>query len=512
MSQLPKGWAFSSIAELGGLVGGKTPNKSDSSFWASGNVPWVSPKDMKVFNLTSSEDKITDAALTRGGMSLLPTQSVLMVTRSGILSHTFPVAITGIPVTINQDIKAFVPRLEVHTKYFAYHLTSLKSQILNTCSKEGTTVASVETAKLEKLPIQLAPLPEQKRIADKLDATLARVDACRERLNRIPALLKRFRQSVLAAATSGQLTVDWREKNIASEGESNLHLTKGNKVGWADEGSPTDADTNGERWASQTQPNLGANTNTNNDITVSESRPRALTQFRGRNLTELPFDWAWREFTDVAFVASNLQDPNLTPNAFHIAPNHIETGTGRLLEYTTIENDRVTSAKHHFRSGQILYSKIRPNLCKVVIVNFEGLCSADMYPIDAKISTKYLFYWMLSEKFTDWASNAESRTVLPKINQKDLGIIPVPVPTNPEQHEIVRRVETLFAFADRLDARLTAAQTAAERLTPALLAKAFRGELVPQDPNDEPASELLKRLAAQRDAAPKAKRGRKTAA
>jgi type I restriction enzyme S subunit len=70
-----------------------------------------------------------------------------------------------------------------------------------------------------------------------------------------------------------------------------------------------------------------------------------------------------------------------------------------------------------------------------------------------------------------------------------------PVPSSEEQAEIVLRVETLFAFADRLEARLQTAQTAADRLTPSLLAKAFRGELVPQDPNDEPASELLKRLA-----------------
>ena len=74
--------------------------------------------------------------------------------------------------------------------------------------------------------------------------------------------------------------------------------------------------------------------------------------------------------------------------------------------------------------------------------------------------------------------------------------IGVPLPSPQEQAEIVRRVGTLFAFADRLEARLKAAQTATERLTPALLAKAFRGELVPQDPNDEPASELLRRLQA----------------
>jgi type I restriction enzyme S subunit len=82
------------------------------------------------------------------------------------------------------------------------------------------------------------------------------------------------------------------------------------------------------------------------------------------------------------------------------------------------------------------------------------------------------------------------------LSQSNLKAIRVPLPSSAEVTEIVRRVETLFAFADRLEARLQAAQTAADRLTPSLLSKAFRGELVPQDPNDEHASELLKQLAA----------------
>ena len=96
----------------------------------------------------------------------------------------------------------------------------------------------------------------------------------------------------------------------------------------------------------------------------------------------------------------------------------------------------------------------------------------------------------------------------------NLGILrslPILMPPPEEQAEIVRRVETLFAFADRLEARLQTAQTATERLTPALLAKAFRGELVPQDPNDEPAHELLRRLQ-QEAPSTSAKRGRKSAA
>ena len=98
------------------------------------------------------------------------------------------------------------------------------------------------------------------------------------------------------------------------------------------------------------------------------------------------------------------------------------------------------------------------------------------------------------------------------INQGDVKAVPMPLPLPETQREVVRRVETLFAFADRLEARLALAQTAVDRLTPSLLAKAFRGELVPQDPADEPAAELLKRLAAQRESTPARPRRQRTTA
>jgi type I restriction enzyme, S subunit len=98
---------------------------------------------------------------------------------------------------------------------------------------------------------------------------------------------------------------------------------------------------------------------------------------------------------------------------------------------------------------------------------------------------------------------------VPTLGKSFMEKLPVRLPPIEEQQEIVRRVETLFAYTDRLEARYTAAHAQVERLTPALLAKDFRGELVPQDPNDEPASALLKRIHATRAAQPTAKRGRK---
>lgn len=118
---------------------------------------------------------------------------------------------------------------------------------------------------------------------------------------------------------------------------------------------------------------------------------------------KLPDGWAYSSIGDVAAIESNLVDPKDYQNYTHIAPNHIESNTGKLFEYTTIAQDKVKSPKHLFFSGQILYSKIRPYLAKAIIVDFTGLCSADMYPIRADIEPSYLYRWILSAKAEDKA-------------------------------------------------------------------------------------------------------------
>ncbi len=155
--------------------------------------------------------------------------------------------------------------------------------------------------------------------------------------------------------------------------------------------------------------------------------------------------WARKRFDEVAEIKSNLVDPAQYSSFPHIAPDNIEKRTGRLLDYHTIAEDKVMSGKHRFYPGQILYSKIRPYLSKVVVVDFDGLCSADMYPITAKGDIVYLWYCMLSEDFLEQASSAGSRSVLPKINQKELSSLQVSICSLPEQQEIVRILDDLLA-------------------------------------------------------------------
>lgn len=223
-------------------------------------------------------------------------------------------------------------------------------------------------------------------------------------------------------------------------------------------------------------------------------------------------EWVSVPFRDAADIASNLVDPRTIGALPHIAPNHIASGLPHLLSHNTIAEDKVISGKHRFYPGQILYSKIRPYLRKVVLVDFEGACSADMYPINARCNSRYLMYWMLSPQFTWLAAQQQGRTILPKINQNALNAIITPLAPKHIQAAIADRLNNIFARADRLEAEAIRARALIDRLEAAILAKAFRGELVPQDPDDEPASVLLDRIRAERAAAPKVKRGRQAKA
>lgn len=203
--------------------------------------------------------------------------------------------------------------------------------------------------------------------------------------------------------------------------------------------------------------------------------------------------WAKKRFDEVATIKSNLVDPATFPDFPHIAPDNIEKKTGVLLEYHTVSEDGVTSGKHRFYPGQILYSKIRPYLSKVVVVDFDGLCSADMYPIEAKGNTKCLWYYMLSEEFLEQASTAGSRSVLPKINQKELSALTVVLPTlSDEPTEIVRILDDLLAKEQQAKEAAEAVLEQIDLVKKSILARAFRGELGTNDPAEESAVELVK--------------------
>jgi type I restriction enzyme S subunit len=301
--------------------------------------------------------------------------------------------------------------------------------------------------KFSQLIVPIAPLSEQKRIADKLDTVLTRVDAVNTRLARVAPLLKRFRQSVLAAATSGRLTEDWRGKSdfvapvkpLSEIGKVTGGLTKNSKR----EALPLQ------------KPYLRVA-----NVHANELR---LDEVLSLGLTPQEFEKTRLEVNDLLIVEGN--------------------GSLDQIGRVAIWRGEVEGCCHQNH-----------------LIRWRA--SGDVLPTFA------LYYLLSPAGRAQIVATSSSTTGLHTLSVSKVGAVTLPVPSFEEQTEIVRRVEALFAFADRLEARLAQAQTAATRLTPALLAKAFRGELVPQDPNDEPAAQLLRRLQAERATAPKASTGR----
>jgi len=193
----------------------------------------------------------------------------------------------------------------------------------------------------------------------------------------------------------------------------------------------------------------------------------------------IPNCWEWAGFDDVAVIAQDLVSPNLVPSLPHIAPNHVEGVTGRLLDYRTVAEDEVISPKQRFFPGQIVFSKIRPYLRKAAAVNFEGVCSADMYPLWPResVEREYLLRWLLSEDFRDASLAHQGRTLLPKINQTGLRSTRLPLPPLPEQRRIVAKLDRLSARSRAARDHLARTAALAARVKQAILAAAFRGEL-----------------------------------
>ena len=168
---------------------------------------------------------------------------------------------------------------------------------------------------------------------------------------------------------------------------------------------------------------------------------------------EIPVDWTIQRFARVAEVKSNLVSPDNYLEYPQISPENIEKDSGKLLlPCKTVAEVGVISGNHLFYKGQILYSKIRPKLNKVCIAPFDGLCSADMYPIETNYDTRYIMYCILSNGFFQQVSMiTENRVKMPKINQVELSKILVSIPeTIAEQKEIADYLDAKCAEIDGL--------------------------------------------------------------
>ena len=498
---LPPDWSYSNLEGVARSIGGGTPSKSDPTFWTDGTIPWVSPKDMKTFNVTSSEDTLAVKALDR--LSLIPTESVLVVVRSGILSRTLPVGLNMLPVTINQDMRAFVPESGVSAKYLAWQLMAKEREVLSKCTKDGTTVASIEGPSLARFPLAIAPAVQQTRIVAKLEELLSDFDAGVAELKAAQQKLIQYRQSLLKAAVEGVLTAAWRQHNQPGETGTQLLqriLTERRA-----------------RWEARQLAKFQAQGKTppkDWQKKYPEPVPPDTT-----DLPELPDGWAWASVDQVGevFLGKMLdKTKHVTGTKLPYLRNiNVRWGTvdfSDLLEmffeddeldrYGLVSGDVLVceggepgrSAVYRGEFAQMKYQKALHR------VRFFGLFEPELLVIFLEYAAKN---GKLEKSFTG--------STIKHFTKESFLQLAIPLPSQEEQHEIVQAISQSFEviFEQEQAINLSLKQSTAQRQN--ILRAAFSGQLVPQDPKDEPASVLLERIRAERAAqvAVKKPRGRK---
>lgn len=221
-------WPIVMLSDVATLSSGGTPSKANATFW-NGDIPWVSPKDMKTACIADAEDKITRTAITESAARIVGENSVLAVVRSGILAHSFPVATVGRDVSFNQDIKAITPKNgALLPSYLFWMLKGQEARILSIGIKKGATVHSLSNGFLEALPFPLPPINEQRRIVSLLDRAgeiRRRADAARAKVRAIvPAL---FLDMFGDPATNPK---GWETPMLTEIADIGSGLTKGRKL------------------------------------------------------------------------------------------------------------------------------------------------------------------------------------------------------------------------------------------------------------------------------------------
>ena len=496
---LPEGWASAGLGVIAdSLTYGYTASATASSHGPrflritdiqNGRVDWNS-----VPTCTIAEMDIRKYGLTPGDIVFARTGAT---TGKSFLIRSCPLAVFA----------SYLIRLrllpEINPALLAYFFQTTDYWSFISDNVAGIAQPNCNATKLSELQIPIPPSGEQQRLVGAISAPLSKVDAARDHLSRVPAILKRFRQAVLAAACSGRLTEDWREQHSNRESATELVSRVLAERRREYEDHRRHAQARGER------PPKRPDNLQRTDFVL----PEALT------LHEMPEAWSWVSVRDVVLFAqygtSVKADSTPDQGMPILRMGNIQDGQIDLtsLKYITRESEDIS--EFTIAKGDILFNRTNsPELVGKTAIydsDLEAVFASYLIRLrcDQRVaSSGYLSSWINSPWGKWWARTVRTDGVSQSnINATTLQTMPLPLPPLHEQEEIVRRINALLALSVTIEDSVSAAQKRTDKLTQSILAKAFRGELVPTEAelarregrDYEPASVLLERIKKQRN-------------
>lgn len=404
--------------------------------------------------------------------------------KTSFITNEFPFS----KAVVNEHVFLIRCLKNIVAPYLFRYLWSEEGQRKILSNFQGAAQGGINRKFVNNTTILLPPHNEQKRIVAKLNKIIPRVDALRERLDRIPQIIKRFRQSVLTAAVTGKLTEEWRVEHPDIESAKKLleRIKKEREKKYFKECEQ--AKKEGRKKPKRI--NLSSQIDTNSiDIELSPKWVPVNLNSICLEIVDCPHSTPkWAKEGKICLRTTNFK------------PNKLDWSELRYVSKKTYES-RIARLKPLM--ADILYSREGGILGIACMLNKDiDICLGQRMMLlrpSKHIENIYITYLLNSPVILKHVHSLIGGSASPHVNVGAIKNYPIPLPPLEEQREIVRQVNKLFSFADKLETHYKKAKEKIDKLPQSVLAKTFRGELVPQYPNDEPASELLKRIIAEKE-------------
>lgn len=504
--QLPSSWKLCKVRDLGDVVSGGTPSTKVLEYWGN-DYPWLCPSDLTGFKnkyISHGAKSLSKIGLKHSSAKMMPAGSVHFSSRAPIGY----VVISNVCISTNQGFKSLVPAKCLFNEFAYYYFKSIKQNA--EAAATGTTFKELSGSAFGALPFPLPPLPEQRRIVAKIEELFSELDAGIENFKRAREQLGIYRQALLKQAFEGKLTEKWRQENPDKPEAADQLLARIRKE------RETRYQQQLDEWKAASAELEKSGKKDKKPAKPKKLKPvEPLTGSERAELPELPMSWGHIRLGEVI----ERIDAGKSFSCEERPPTHDEVGVAKVSAVTWWEYDeeesktcRDTSKVNEdylIRKGDFLLS--RANTIELV-----GACViAKRVTKRIMLSDKTLrinFVSIVPEFVLQYLRCRTGRLEIMKrstgnqesmrnIGQDRIASIIFPLCSPPEQFEIIRMLSEQFEAIEQNEREIDAALERAEALRQSILKKAFSGKLVPQDPNDEPVSELLHRIREERAAA-----------
>ncbi|MBA3546378.1 MAG: restriction endonuclease subunit S [Nannocystis sp.] len=467
---IPAAWRWARAGELAAVVGGGTPRTGDPDNFAAereGAVAWLTPADLAGHDstyVTHGARHLTPRGLRASAARLLPAGSVVFSSRAPIGRC----AIAAAPLCTSQGFRSFVLRTpEILPEYLHLYLLAATDYAHSLAS--GSTFKELSGSRAAEMWVPIAPTFEQARIVAKVQGARARCARAGALLDAVPARLERLRQAILADGLSGSASATWRAAH---------------PDGAPAAGSPA-------RFKDGRRGRPAGHTEASSASLVDEALPPSWTLAAVGEVARVqpgfPFKSAWYQGAGVRLLRGINVAPGRTrwDDAVYLAP-------GQAREHSQVE----------LAAGDLVIAMDRPLIAeglKVCRIGAEDLPCLLVQRVGRLIAgeavlAEYLYIYLQSRRFIDHLSSRATGTQLPHVSADDIESAPLPVPPLAEQRVIAQVVAARLERLARATQLYAGLRGALAEVAQAVLVRAFRGELVAQDPADEPAGALLERL------------------